>query len=94
MSSMKKIKLEPGKKYKGYAVLNEFGEINFTPSQIGSKPDQKKIVVEQDDHTIYTTKNWLIVSLKIERDLPFIKRMSALMKVVDNILQNFKKYDF
>lgn len=91
---MKKIKLEPGKKYKGYAILNEFGEINFTPSQIGSKPDQKKIVIEENDHTIYTTKNWLIVSIKIQRDLTFMARISALMKVCDNIMQNFKKYDF
>lgn len=92
--NMKKIKLEPGKKYKGYAVLNEFGEIQFTPAQIGSKPDAKRIVVEEGDHTIYTTKNWLIVSMKIEKDLSFMKRISALMRVVDNVMQNFKKYDF
>ncbi|MBQ1626690.1 MAG: hypothetical protein II100_04185 [Prevotella sp.] len=91
---MKKIKLEPGKKYKGYAILNEFGEINFTPSQIGSKPDQKKIVLEEPDHTIYTTKNWVIVSLKIDKDLPFMKRVSSLMRIADHVIQNFKKYDF
>lgn len=90
---MKKIQLIPGQKYKGYAILNEFGEINFTPAQIGSKPDAKKIIVEAEDHTLYTTKNWLIVSFKLEKGIPFMKRISALMKVVDNIIQDFKKYD-
>lgn len=91
---MKKIKLEPGKKYKGYAVLNEYGEINFTPSQIGSKPDQKKIVKEDDEYTIYSTKNYVIASIKLPRELSFMKRISALMAIVDKLLQDFKHYDF
>lgn len=91
---MKKIKLEPGKKYKGYAVLNEYGEINFTPSQIGSKPDLKKIVKEDDDYTIYSTKNYVIASIKLSRDLNFMKRISALMAIIDKLIQDFKHYDF
>lgn len=91
---MKKIKLEPGKKYKGYAVLNEYGEINFTPSQIGSKPDQKKIVKEADEYTIYSTKNYVIASIKLSRELPFMKRISALMSIIDKLIQDFKHYDF
>lgn len=91
---MKKIKLEPGIKYKGYAVLNEFGEINFTPSQVGSRPDSKKIIVEESDHTIYNTKNWILVSLRIKKDLPYVKRITALMEVVDNVMKNFRKYEF
>lgn len=91
---MKKIKLEPGKKYKGYAVLNEYGEIQFTPSQIGSKPDQKKIVKEEDDYTIYSTKNYVIASIKLSRELSFMKRISALMSVIDKLIQDFKHYDF
>ena len=91
---MKKLKLEPGKKYKGYAVLNEYGEIQFTPSQIGSKPDQKKIVKEEDDYTIYSTKNYVIASIKLSRELSFMKRISALMSVIDKLIQDFKHYDF
>ncbi|MDT3388894.1 MAG: hypothetical protein LIR46_14230 [Bacteroidota bacterium] len=91
---MKKIKLEPGKKYKGYAVLNEYGEINFTPSQIGSKPDQKKIVKEEDDYTIYSTKNYVIASIKLSRELSFMKRISSLMGIIDKLIQDFKHYDF
>ena len=91
---MKKINLIPGKKYKGYAVLNEYGEISFTPSQIGSKPDMKKIVVEGDDYTIYETKNFILTTIKIPRDLTFMKRISALMRKVDELIQVFRKYDF
>jgi len=91
---MKRINLIPGKKYKGYAVLNEFGEINFTPAQVGSKPDQKKIVVEHDDYTIYETKNLIITSIRLPRELSMLKRISALLKLVDQLIIEFKKYDF
>lgn len=91
---MKKIKLEPGKKYRGVAVVNEYGEINFTPTQEGSRPDQKRIVKEADEYTIYETKNLVIASLRLKRDLPFMQRISALMVIVDKLLHDFKRYDF
>lgn len=91
---MKKLNLVPGKKYKGYAVLNEYGEINFTPAQVGSKPDQKKIVVEHEDYTIYETKNLIISSIRLPRELSMLKRVSALLKTVDQLIIEFKKYDF
>lgn len=91
---MKKISLVPGKKYKGYAVLNEYGEINFTPAQVGSKPDQKKIVVEREDFTIYETKNLIISSIRLPRELSFMQRISTLLQIIDKLLIEFKKYDF
>lgn len=91
---MKKVKLEPGKKYKGYAVLNEYGEIQFTPSQIGSKPDQKRVVKEDDDYTIYSTKNFVIASIRLPRPLGFMQRISLLMSIIDKLIKDFKKYDF
>lgn len=91
---MKKLQLEPGKKYKGYAVLNEYGEIQFTPSQIGSKPDQKKVVKEDDNYTIYSTKNFVIASIRLPRELQFMQRISALMTIIDKLIKDFKKYDF
>lgn len=91
---MKKITLEPGKKYKGYAVLNEYGEIQFTPAQVGSKPDQKRVVKEADDYTIYSTKNYVIASIRLPRELQFMQRISALMSVIDKLIKDFKKYDF
>lgn len=91
---MKKLNLVPGKKYKGYAILNEYGEINFTPAQVGSKPDQKKIVVEHDDYTIYETKNLIISSIRLSRDLSFMQRITTLLQIIDKLLLEFKKYDF
>lgn len=91
---MKKIKLEPGKKYKGYAVLNEYGEINFTPSQVGSKPDLRKVVKEEEDYTIYETKNLIIASVRLKRELTFMQRITALMKIIDKLLHDFRNYDF
>lgn len=91
---MKKITLQPGKRYKGYAVLNEYGEINFTPAQTGSKPDLKKIVKEADDYTIYETKNYILATIKMPRTLKFMQRVSTLMAISSKLVQDFKQYDF
>lgn len=94
MLLMKKIKLEPGKRYKGYAVLNEYGEINFTPEQTGSRPDLKKIVIATEDYTIYETKKFLIASLRVDRSLSFQSRVQNLLGIFNLVLSQFYKYDF
>lgn len=90
---MKKIQLQPGKRYKGYAVLNEYGEINFTPSQVGSKPDMKKIVCEEDDFTVYETKNFIITSIKIPKEMDFFKRVVKFLNISEQIVSKFRKYE-
>lgn len=90
---MKKIQLVPGKKYKGTAFINEYGEINFTPSQVGSKPEQKKIIFEDGDLTIYETKNWQIFSLKVDKKLNSILRINSFLKLTDKVLNAIYTYE-
>lgn len=85
--------MTPGKRYKGYGSINEFGEFDFTPSQVGSKPDQKKIIKETDDYTLYETKNFVLTSIRVPKTLTVFKRILFLLSIVDNIVTEFKKYE-
>ena len=48
----KKIKMEVGKRYKGYGILNEYGEYTFEPCQVVENPKNMKIVQAQGNATI------------------------------------------
>lgn len=85
--------MTPGKRYKGYGSINEFGEFDFTPSQVGSKPDQKKIIKETDEYTLYETKNFVLTSIRVPKTLTVFKRIMFLLSVVDSIVSEFKKYE-
>ena len=85
--------MTPGKRYKGYGSINEFGEFDFTPSQVGSKPDQKKIIKETDEYTLYETKNFVLTSIRVPKTLTVFKRILFLLSIVDNIVTEFKKYE-
>lgn len=85
--------MTPGKRYKGYGSINEFGEFDFTPSQVGSKPDQKKIIKETDEYTLYETKNFVLTSIRVPKTLNVFKRIMFLLSVVDSIVSEFKKYE-
>lgn len=90
---MKKVNLEPGVKYKGYAMLNEYGEIQFTPEQTGVNKGKFKIVKETDSYTIATTTKFVIMRERIEKKngLPLIQ---DFMKTVNAILTDLRQYEF
>ena len=85
--------MTPGKRYKGYGSINEFGEFDFTPSQVGSKPDQKKIIKETDEYTLYETKNFVLTSIRVPKTLSVFNRILFLLQNVDKIVSEFKKYE-
>lgn len=64
---MKKIQLEPGRKYRGTAWVNEYGEIQFRPEQKGTKPQNMKLVAEHESFSIYESEHLFKVSVKFEK---------------------------
>lgn len=85
--------VQVGVKYSGYGVLNEFGEWNFIPSQVGSRKGRKKFVCGDNDYTIYTTNKKVLVHISFEKG----DRMTILqnfLKITDRLLRAFKDYDF
>lgn len=90
---MKKVNLEPGVKYKGYAMLNEYGEIQFTPEQTGLNKGKYSIVKETDGYSIAVTKQFIIIRERIDKKngLPLIR---DFMQTVNSIIQDLRSYEF
>ena len=63
-----KMQMEVGKRYKGYGVLNEYGEYLFTPCQ-KLEPSEKnmKIVRSNGSATLYESKNNFRLSVNVPK---------------------------
>lgn len=85
-----KEEMEPGKRYKGYAFINEYKQFCFEPEATGSQAGREKIVMSKDGVTIKKTKNLLIVNLKLDRNLSEAE-MARLLMDKFNIAFNFLK---
>lgn len=63
----KPVALETGKRYKGSAVVNDFGEIQFTPYQ--SLPEGEgnamKILLQTKDYTLYHSEKKVKVAITV-----------------------------
>lgn len=57
MNKLEKKDMEVGKRYKGYGVLNEYGQFEFTPCKKIDDSSRMKIVKSGADYTIYESKN-------------------------------------
>ncbi len=67
MAEKTRMTMEPGVRYRGYASINEFGEISFTPEQKGSRPSNLSIVYRDEHITLYESKFLFKVSVQVPK---------------------------
>jgi len=67
MAEKTRMMMEPGIRYRGYASINEYGEISFTPEQKGSRPSNLSIVYRDDHITLYESKYLMKVSVQVPK---------------------------
>lgn len=79
MEERQKIIMEPGKKYRGYGYINEYGEMHFEPTQQGASPNNMKIVRHDADYTLYESKNYWRMSVKV-------KKSNDKMTIISNFI--------
>lgn len=91
-TKIKDSNMEVGKKYKGYGLINKFGEFSFQPEATGSQAGREKLLKTWTDEmvTIKETKNFLIVTLKEEKIKDEPTRARSLMNKF-NLIFNFLK---
>lgn len=90
---MKKIDFPVGKKVRGYGLINEFGEFDFIPEQTGIKAGQTKLVRQGENYTLSSTKNCLIVHLRLDlKDK--MSMIKEYLKLNSTILDLLRDYDF
>lgn len=85
--------LKPGVRYPGYGFLNEYGEFQFQPSEVGSRQGQKKLLKEGRDFTVHTTKKKIIFYCTIERKLSLMERVKKAMSLLDELIKIFREYE-
>lgn len=83
-----------GVKYKGYGYLNEFGEWHFTPEDTGSRAGQKKLLIECENATVYTTNKKLIIHFSLDKANNKLEMINNLFKVFNNLLNTLREYEF
>ena len=85
--------LKPGVRYPGYGFLNEYGEFQFQPSEVGSRQGQKKLVKGSADFTLYKTEKLIIFHCTIERRLNLMERVKKAMSLLDELIRIFREYE-
>lgn len=88
-----KMELKAGIKYRGYALLNEYGEIDFIPEQTGSREGQIKLLCEGDCYKVSTTEKKIIIHMCIVKSngLDLLKNIYSR---VSEIINKIKDYEF
>ena len=86
--------LVPGQKYRGYGILNDFGEFEFVPEETGSRKGRVKQVTQGNGYTISMTNKSIMVHINIDRKGTTLSRYKDLMSKVSEVLERIKEYDF
>ena len=86
--------MQQGVRYKGYATINEYGEIMFEPEQKGAHEGRIKEVCRDDELSVKTTERLIICNLKIEKGQSTLANIAKLCKIIDKLLTIFRTYEF
>lgn len=68
VNGREKMKLVPGVRYKGWAFVNEYGELHFEASQRRDNPNNMKLVKENDCAALYESKNCWRCTITMKKD--------------------------
>ena len=83
-----------GQKYRGYGLLNEFGEFEFVPEMTGSHTGRVNEFKRGDGYTVKTSRDFIFFYLKIKRKGTTLQRISDLMNHIDLIINILRDYEF
>lgn len=86
---MQELKLVPGKKYRGSAWVNNYGEIQFRPEQKGTKPGNLSIVLEHESFTLYESKEIFKVAVKFDKGSFDVRSALAKMTFIVTQIQQY-----
>ena len=85
--------MKPGVRYPGYGFINEYNEFQFTPSEVGSRVGQKKLLKEGRDFTVHTTKKKVIFHCTIDRGLSLNNRIKKAIELLNELINIFREYE-
>lgn len=89
----KKEEMIPGKRYKGYGYINDYKQFCFEPEATGSQAGREICLFSKDGVSIKQTKNFLLVNMRINRNLTeaeMAKQMMGKFNVAFNFLKDYE----
>lgn len=89
----KKMTLEPGKKYRGYGWLNEYGQINFQAEQKGNCPNKMSLIKENGAYSLYESSKFLKIAVKIEKGGSNIDMIKQFMDAFRGACVELRNYN-
>lgn len=84
--------MEVGKRYRGYGVLNEYGEFSFEPENTGARAGVIKQIATRDGVTLSHTNNNVIVHIKVAKNQSQTGYLRDILSKVDVIISLLKEY--
>lgn len=88
--------MEVGKRYKGYGILNEYGDYTFTPCEVmDERQERMRIVESSGGTTLYESKNYFKISVRISKkdtQTDFMALVHSLCTEIMRAVYNLRKY--
>lgn len=91
---LQKTELPVGTKVRGWGMLNEYGQFDFTPEQTGTRQGSVKKVLEGDGFAISETKDKVLLHMSIKKQESRLNNVMELCRVFNELMKKFKDYDF
>lgn len=89
---MKKLEIKPGVWYKGRAMLNDYGEVQFVPEQTGAREGQIRQIKKTERYTLSYSAKSIIVHMNIPK-VQGLALIKAFMSTVNNVLTDLRTYE-
>lgn len=89
----KKINLEQGRKYKGYGLLNEYGEFEFIPENTGAHKGRRKLLKEGANYSVYTSREACTVRITVRKQSSMLGMINEFLSVCNIIINVLKTYE-
>lgn len=85
-----KLNLEPGRKYRGSAWINEYGQFEFMPERKGSRPGNYRLVHDNGAVTIHESSHFFKLSIKVGKKMPSTLIPALIISGMGKVLEYFK----
>ena len=88
-----KMELVPGTRYRGWGVVNDYGQFDFTPEATGTREGTIKQVCQRDGVTVSHTKNHIIVHIKMRKLVNLTQYMGEVWNKFSTAINILREYE-
>lgn len=85
--------LQPGVKYRGYGIVNAYGEFEFIPEETGSRRGKRRVIKMGNDFTISETDKILIFHITQQKTDNRLRLMKEYLETVNETLKVLRDYE-